>query len=113
MRYFVSAFAASALLLTVTTMAPAQSVRTYVSPGYQQVYPSNYYAQPQIGGSFSYQTPSFGLGINIGQPYYGPSYYPRPIYVPSYYPTPWYGHNHHHHHNHNHHNHGHHHHGHR
>lgn len=115
MRSFLTATAAGFALLIFTATAPAQSFGSGYSGGhynqpshqhyqpYQPVYPSNIYTQPQYGGSFSYQTPSFGFGINVN-PSYGSNLgiYSQPSYLPSYYPTRPFvpSHNHHHHHHH-------------
>jgi len=115
MRYFLATLTAGLLTLTLVTNAPAQSFGGgyYGAPGvysqqyYQPAYPPVVYAQPQVGAAFSYSTPSFGLGINIG-PSYVPSVgiYSRPVYGPSYYPAR-YGYNNYHHYSHNHYHHGH------
>ena len=112
MKQLLSGTAAGLLVLVFTTAAPAQHYgNSYSGGGYhsvpsqqyiQPVYPSNYYTQPQFGGSFNYSTPSFGFGLNVN-PSYGSSFgiYSQPSYAPNYYPvrpvTPWHNHHHHHH----------------
>jgi hypothetical protein len=67
----------------------------YVQPQHSQYgyAPHQHLQRPNYGGSFSYSTPSFGLGISYGQGYDSYNYQPR--YVPNHHqgqPIPsWHG----------------------